>query len=224
MKYVSLFLISALVSGAAWAGPQQSATATDHSTHAAHAQPQRLVGQPPGRRQPLPQQGGDVVEGALAGERDHLLAGRVGLLRRGLGRGVEQGEPRHALRRPARRASGPRAAAPPDGDHWSARSPATDTPPRTHRRTGNGPDRGQPRHPPHARSPPSGTPARTPRNRPHTSPPPRATRRHGGPAASEPVPWDRRSSRNRVSTDGQWCRRLAWRSARLRGRSRSRKG
>ena len=39
MKYVSQFLISALVSGAAWAGPQQSATATDHSTHAAHAQP-----------------------------------------------------------------------------------------------------------------------------------------------------------------------------------------
>lgn len=39
MKYVSLFLLSALVSGAAWAGPQQSATATDHSKHAMRAQP-----------------------------------------------------------------------------------------------------------------------------------------------------------------------------------------
>ena len=33
MKYVSLFLISALVSGAAWAGPQQSTAVTDHSMH-----------------------------------------------------------------------------------------------------------------------------------------------------------------------------------------------
>lgn len=38
MKYVSLFLISALVSGAAWAGPQQPTAATDHSMHAGHAQ------------------------------------------------------------------------------------------------------------------------------------------------------------------------------------------
>ena len=39
MKYVSLFLISILVSGAASAGPQQSAAATDHGMHAAQAQP-----------------------------------------------------------------------------------------------------------------------------------------------------------------------------------------
>ena len=39
MKYVSLLLISALASGAAWAGPLQSTPATDHSKHAAHAQP-----------------------------------------------------------------------------------------------------------------------------------------------------------------------------------------
>ena len=39
MKYISLFFISALVSGAARAGPQQSTAASDHSKHATHAQP-----------------------------------------------------------------------------------------------------------------------------------------------------------------------------------------
>jgi len=48
--------------------------------------------------QPLPEQGRDVVEGALLRQRDHLLARSVGFGRGRLGAGVEQRQPRHALR------------------------------------------------------------------------------------------------------------------------------